>query len=96
MLYTTLLQIAGIVILTISGVLVVDFALTKSKPQSETETTEEPLSEFSQHHYVSIEKPQTLEKLGLPSSWKCKYCETINDWNDKKCSNCGSPRRREE
>ena len=24
--------------------------------------------------------------------WKCKYCNMVNDWKDKTCSYCGSPR----
>jgi hypothetical protein len=25
-------------------------------------------------------------------TWKCEYCNLVNDWNDKTCQTCGSSR----
>lgn len=30
---------------------------------------------------------------GLIKAWECRYCKTINEMEDERCSYCGSPRR---
>jgi hypothetical protein len=44
---------------------------------------------------VRDKKIMDLQKDTI-QAWKCKYCETLNEAEKEKCSNCGSPRRTEK
>jgi hypothetical protein len=56
-------------------------------------------SEQYEKPYRSVNLERKLEKMRMiiteqkEKNWNCEYCNSINDWKDKKCHNCMSPRR---